>query len=145
MSRLQGDSKLTFFHCSRGRGFFSIIEGQRKNTSITQNEDEAGPAMETALPNFDDLWDYNKPGESEVKFCALLLLATQRELLKEFTDIGETDGYVYEEMGGCLLALGQAAEARQYFARAYAELSKDLWLPESEPARLQRLGELGNA
>lgn len=72
-------------------------------------------------------------------------LATQRELLKEFTDIGETDGYVYEELGECLLALGQAVEARQFFARAYAELSKDLWLPESEPARLQRLKELGDA
>jgi tetratricopeptide (TPR) repeat protein len=72
-------------------------------------------------------------------------LATQRVLLEELESSGETDGYVNEELGECLLALGQANGATPYFARAYAELSKDPWLAEAEPARLQRLKESGNA
>ena len=46
-------------------------------------------------------------------------------------------------MAECLLALGRGDEARTHFARAYAELSKDQWLAESEPARLGRLAQLG--
>lgn len=71
-------------------------------------------------------------------------LATQRELLQEIEQSGESDGYINEELGECLLALGQASAAQGHFARAYHELSQDLWLPENEPARLQRLKELGN-
>jgi hypothetical protein len=56
---------------------------------------------------------------------------------------GESDGYVFEELGECLLLLGRPGEARLFFARAYAELSRDSWLAESEPARLERLKELG--
>lgn len=72
-------------------------------------------------------------------------LATQRVLLQEIESSGASGGYIFEELGECLLALGQAGEARQYFARAYAELSQNPWLAESAPARLQRLRELGNA
>ena len=71
-------------------------------------------------------------------------LTTQRELLQEIEQSGDSDGYINEELGECLLALGQASEAKAYFARAYHELSQNLWLPENEPARLQRLKELGN-
>jgi hypothetical protein len=46
-------------------------------------------------------------------------------------------------MGECLLLLNRAAEARPYFARAYAVLSQDPWLAENEPERLRRLKELG--
>lgn len=70
-------------------------------------------------------------------------LAAQRELLAELEQAGATDGYVHEELGECLLALGNAGEARAHFARAYAELAKDEWLAESEPGRLKRLAELG--
>jgi hypothetical protein len=38
--------------------------------------------------------------------------------------------------------LNRPAEARPYFAAACEELSKDPWLAENEPARLQRLKEL---
>ena len=38
--------------------------------------------------------------------------------------VGETDGYVTEEIAECLLALGRDDEARPLFARAYAELSR---------------------
>jgi len=72
-------------------------------------------------------------------------LAMQRALLQEFEQSGETSGYVYEELGECLLTQGQQAQAKRYFALAYAELSKDPWLAEKEPARLERLKTLGSA
>jgi tetratricopeptide (TPR) repeat protein len=72
-------------------------------------------------------------------------LAAQRELLQEFEQSGETSGYVHEELGECLLALGQSSDAQGYFALAYAELSKNPWLAENEPARLHRLKALGKA
>jgi hypothetical protein len=55
---------------------------------------------------------------------------------------GASDGFVFEELGECLLALGRADEARPYFAQAYAELSQDEWLADNEPARLERLKAL---
>ncbi len=55
----------------------------------------------------------------------------------------EHDGYVEEELGEILLALGRAGEAKPYFAHAYAELSLDDWLAEREPERLERLRVLG--
>lgn len=69
-------------------------------------------------------------------------LTLQQELLREFGDVGEHDGYIYEEIAECLAALGRDDEARPYFARAYETLSRDPWLPESEPARLERLRAL---
>lgn len=49
------------------------------------------------------------------------------------------DGYVEEEMGENLLALGREEEARPHFARAYEKLSQDDWLVKNEAARLERL------
>jgi tetratricopeptide (TPR) repeat protein len=69
-------------------------------------------------------------------------LAIQRWLLEELNTTGETDGYVYEELAECLLALGKADEACPQFALAYAALSQDSWLAEGEPARLERLRKL---
>jgi tetratricopeptide (TPR) repeat protein len=69
-------------------------------------------------------------------------LARQRELEAECTAAGAPDGYVYEEIGECLLALGRAGEARPALARAYEELSKDPWLAANEQPRLERLRAL---
>lgn len=52
------------------------------------------------------------------------------------------DGYVNEEIGECLLALGRPEEAKSYFARAYELLSKNEWLVANEPQRLQRMRDL---
>src|SRR5690606_20344163 len=71
-------------------------------------------------------------------------LSKQMELLKEFEAIGETDGYVFEEIGECLLLLNQKEEARPMFAKAYEELSQDGFLVDNEHERLKRLKELGN-
>ncbi len=71
-------------------------------------------------------------------------LRIQRELLDEYEKIGQKDGYVYEELGECLLAFGQNREARKYFALAYEELSKDQWLVSNDSKRLDRLKDLAS-
>ncbi|SYZ74064.1 conserved hypothetical protein [Candidatus Zixiibacteriota bacterium] len=71
-------------------------------------------------------------------------LAIQQRLQKEWQESGDdNDGYVYEELGECLLALDRADEAVPHFAKAYEILSKDIWMTRDEPARLERLKELG--
>jgi len=71
-------------------------------------------------------------------------LEMQRAQLREFESLGAKSGYVFEELGECLLLLHQTAEAQPYFASAYEALSQDPWLVENEPERLQRLKELGD-
>jgi tetratricopeptide (TPR) repeat protein len=56
---------------------------------------------------------------------------------------GTDDGYVEEEIGELLLALGRHVEAQPHFAQAHELLVQDTWLAESEPQRLARLAELG--
>lgn len=71
-------------------------------------------------------------------------LSNQLALRVEFESAGETDGFVYEEIGECLLALQRGAEAKPYFAKAYEALSRDEWLVENEPERIERLKKLGS-
>ena len=66
-------------------------------------------------------------------------LARQQALLAELDAAGEEDGYVYEELGECLLALGRPDDAAPCFAKAYAVLSQDEWLVEHEGTRIERL------
>ena len=66
-------------------------------------------------------------------------LAAQRALEADCAAAGTPDGFVFEEIGECLLALGREEEARPWLGRAYAELAKDRGLAEAEPARLERL------
>jgi len=70
-------------------------------------------------------------------------LGMQEDLLAEFSEAGETDGYVFEELGECHLALGHTDEAKPYFAKAFEELSQDAWMVENESERLARLKSLG--
>ncbi len=53
------------------------------------------------------------------------------------------DGYVFEEIGECLHAMGEADEAKPSFAMAYELLSKDHWLVANDGDRLARLKALG--
>ena len=69
-------------------------------------------------------------------------LSKQMKLRDEYEAAGESDGYVFEELGECLLALDRAQEAQPYFAKAYEILSQDKWLTEKEPARLAHLKKL---
>ncbi len=71
-------------------------------------------------------------------------LAAQQALLADMEKAGRAhDGYVYEELGECTLALGRAEESRPSFAEAYRILSEDAWLAEQEPQRLERIKNLG--
>ena len=70
-------------------------------------------------------------------------LSKQLTLKAEFEAAGESDSYVFEELGECLLALDRAQEAQPYFAKAHELLAQDVWLAEKEPVRLERLKELG--
>ncbi len=70
-------------------------------------------------------------------------LSKQLALHAEFESAGETDGFVFEEIGECLLALQRGEEAKPYFAKAYEVLSQDVWLMENEPDRIARLKQLG--
>jgi tetratricopeptide (TPR) repeat protein len=72
-------------------------------------------------------------------------LAAQNALLAELEALGETDGYVFEELGENLLALERPAEAAPWFQRAWVALKDDPWLQRDEPERLQRMRELGGA
>jgi tetratricopeptide (TPR) repeat protein len=70
-------------------------------------------------------------------------LSMQMGLIDELKENGlEQDGYVYEEIGECLLAKGKKDDAKPYFKQAYDLLSKDIWLQENEKDRLNRLKEL---
>ena len=71
-------------------------------------------------------------------------LLEHEALLAELDVLGETDGYVLEEIAECLLALDRPDAARPFFARAHAALS-ETFLADDEPERLQRLRSLGSA
>jgi tetratricopeptide (TPR) repeat protein len=70
-------------------------------------------------------------------------LSKQMALKDEIESVGEKDGYVFEEIGECLLVLNRGQEARPYFFKAYELLRQDPWLVEKEPERLARLKEHG--
>ena len=69
-------------------------------------------------------------------------LAKQIKLKAEYDANNQSDGYVFEEIGECLLELRRTEEARPYFVKAYETLSQDIWLAEKEPERLKRLKAL---
>jgi len=66
-------------------------------------------------------------------------LSLQRQLEREWSASGGSDGYVFEEIAENLDALDRAAEARPYYARAAAVLGKDPAFVRDHAARLQRL------
>lgn len=69
-------------------------------------------------------------------------LAILMRLEREFAAIGEPDGFVFEEIAENLLAQGDTAGARPWFAKAHAVLSKDDSRERPDAARLARLLEL---
>lgn len=62
-----------------------------------------------------------------------------RRLEREAAAAHEPDGFVFEELAENLLAIGQAAQARPYFAQAHAALSADTSPDRVDDARLARL------
>lgn len=72
-------------------------------------------------------------------------LANQRANSASAAAAGDGDGFVEEELGECLLALGRGEEARNHFASAFQQLSNDRWLVQNEPDRMTRLERLASA
>lgn len=70
-------------------------------------------------------------------------LATQRELAAWHQEAGTEDGYVQEELGECLHALGREEEATPHFAQAHSLLNDVPRVAQDEPERLARLARLG--
>jgi len=70
-------------------------------------------------------------------------LEMQLVRLAEVEAAGEAGGFVHEEVAECLYALSRPEDAAPHFAKAFEELSKDPWISEDEPQRLERLKELG--
>ncbi len=66
-------------------------------------------------------------------------LAILYALAKEHAQQGSTDGYIYEEIGENLDALGQHVEAKPYFRLAADTLAQDPWFVQHEAIRLERL------
>lgn len=69
-------------------------------------------------------------------------LSKQMVLKAEFDSIGDSDGYVDEEIGECLLLLKRESEAKPYFAKAYELLSQDEWMMANEAERMKRMKDL---
>ncbi len=71
-------------------------------------------------------------------------LTMQLDLIDELKEKElEQDGYVFEEIGECLLLKNKKEDSKPYFKQAYELLSKDIWLQENEKERMARLKELG--
>ncbi len=70
-------------------------------------------------------------------------LSTQREVERGFAALGEPDGHVFEEIGECLTAQGKPADAKPYFAKAYALLKDEAGPEHIDVKRLQRMKALG--
>jgi len=74
-----------------------------------------------------------------------LALEMQLNLEKEIAESGDVeDGYVFEEIGECLLLKNEAKQAAPYFLKAWTILAQDPWLQKNESKRLSRLKNLGN-
>jgi tetratricopeptide (TPR) repeat protein len=69
-------------------------------------------------------------------------LDMQRQLFDEYQANGRRNGFVYEEIAECLLTIGNEAEAEEWFAAAYNELSRDPTVA-NDPDRLVRMKTLG--
>ncbi|MBO0887787.1 tetratricopeptide repeat protein [Candidatus Bathyarchaeota archaeon] len=69
-------------------------------------------------------------------------LDMQQHLFEEYQAAGKKSGFVYEEIGECMLVLGRETEAEGWFAAAYDELSKDPTVA-GDRDRLTRIKNLG--
>ena len=70
--------------------------------------------------------------------------AMQKSLAAELERIGETDGYVYEELAEIALLRGDAKEGGRWAAKAHAALKDDPHLAANEAPRLARLAALAH-
>lgn len=69
-------------------------------------------------------------------------LAIQTRLEQEYAEAVEPSGYVFEELGECLLLRGDRQSAASRFALALPLLEADPWLAEHETERIERIRRL---
>jgi tetratricopeptide (TPR) repeat protein len=86
-------------------------------------------------------WAVGRALRSLAKFDEAL--AIQEGVAAEYASDGREDGFVEEELGECLLALGRPIDAATHFGKAYDLLSHDALLVAHEPGRIERLREHG--
>jgi hypothetical protein len=128
-----------------------------------------------SLPDFEALWDYSHPDQTEAKFREILLsfpeedigflelltqIARAQGLQGKFNHAHQTLDQVEQRLGefpsrskvryllerGRVFNSSSAPErARPLFRKAYENLLQDAWLVQNEPERLVRLKELGEA
>jgi len=93
-------------------------------------------------PTFISRWTIGRCYRSMERFQDALAL--QHQLHEDRAAAGNPGkGYVEEEIGECLLALGRGDDARPWFKTAHEMLRTDEWFKAEEPERLARLGRLG--
>ena len=63
-------------------------------------------------------------------------------ILRELETTRKTDGFTEEEIGECLLAIGETERAKPYFQTAYNILSQISWVTE-DTERMERLKHFG--
>ena len=136
----------------RARGWLGSLYN---NTGWTYHDMED---YENALGMFERALDWNREHgkEENVRIARWTVARTyrsmgrvedaltiQKDLERELEAKGlASDGYVFEEVGECLLLQGKNDEAKPYFAKAYDLLSQDRWLVANQADRLARLKEL---
>jgi tetratricopeptide (TPR) repeat protein len=97
-----------------------------------------GDAEGTRIAKWTVARTYRSLGRVEEALEMQQKLAVQREA----EGLGPS-GYVFDELGECMLLLDRHEEARPYFRQAHEILSQDQWLVANEADRLKRLKELG--
>jgi tetratricopeptide (TPR) repeat protein len=87
-------------------------------------------------------WLYNRVDEARL----LRLVGRANDALTKIqaiaTELPQPDGFVEEEYGECLIALGRPAEGTPHSANAWRLLQGEDWLRTQEPARWERLRDL---
>ena len=96
-------------------------------------------------PDFDALWDYSHPDQTEAKFRETLLNIPEDDpaFLELLTQIARAQG-LQRKFDKAHQTLDQV-ENQVYFKKAYEVLCQDKWLMKHETDRLKRIKKLGHA
>jgi tetratricopeptide (TPR) repeat protein len=128
-------NNLAWTHHDRG-DYAEALELFRKGLAFRQQHPQEAEPLRVAQ------WSVARALRSLKRYDEAL--AMQRDVLAQYERAGKVSGLVLEEVGECLLALGQPGEVAQWFAQAYPELVKEGW-EKWEPDRVRRVKELGEA
>jgi len=103
---------------------------------LEQDQAQPGAAAATRIAGWCVARALRALGRSEEALARLSALA------REWEAAGSSDGYVFEELGECLLAQGKPEPAAREFARAHALLVNNAQFVRDNAARLERIAGL---